>query len=512
MKVKNFFNFSRSLSARERGLQITRLVTSFAVIVLIIAALVGSLLSKDIYISRINCAHLDVSYGLYKSLRNLVSTSPSILQQENSAGVYPMDSTLTNSEITVLTNYAEEQVANAAQYTYTSLWRWCYGNYNVSQVLGQNGKYTYKKHNDVVKCSNHAKEYVFDYRRELADIGLESILAYAYQTNTYDDDAYLNATESRHQKYKKVPGALIFTAVSQALLLILTYIVYLDRGDDPKVRKQQMFFMNFLALISMASFFAMAIGVGFMTHILIDAKLEVEQSLKDFGVTFHFGKVWFSLLWASFIFSLLSMSSWTLPLWCANPPEDMDEDMEAGLPQNYKRSTNRRSGQGEHLRRASNPHLNLVHEVHDYHDDPLAQNTESDSFHRPIERKPTFTTEEELRKLGESLSRSVSVRHLNRKPSGKKSYPTFTPVTEDPFDSASLLEQDDQDAHHYREETYDGYQNRQRYPQYGRKHDRNVLASLNTQLQTTNDHTDANSFLDEDEIHFLDHNNFINKM
>lgn len=511
MQPKNLLKLSHNLSARERGLQVTRLFTSFTVIVLIIAALVGSLLSHKIYISRINCAHLDVSYGLYKSLRTLVSLSPSILEQESSAGVYPMDSSLTNSEITVLTNYAEEQVANAPQYTFTSMWRWCYGNYNITKVHEKDGKMKFNKHNDVISCSSDAKEYVFDYRQELADIGLQSILAYAYQSSSFDDNSYQKATAKRESKYKKVPGALFFAAASQAVLLILTYFVYLDRGDNPKVKKQQLFMMNFLALLSMASFLAMAIGVGLLTQILVEVKLEVLKSLNDFGVTFHLGKAWFSLLWASCIFALLSMASWTLPLWCANPPEDIDDDFEAGIPRHHRRTTHNANENRGHLRSVSNPLLNEAYVTDDINDE-RKESPDMETATRLVERQPTFTTEEELRKLGESLSRSVSVRHLNRKTSNKKTQPTFTTVTEDPFDSASLIENDDQSSHHYREETYDGYQNRQRYTEFSHsKHDRNVLATLNSAMLLNNEN-DASSFLNEDEIHFLDHNNFINKM
>lgn len=502
MKLAKWFTPARNLSPQERGLQVIRLLSAGAVILLIVAALVGSLLSDKVYISRINCAHLDVSYGLYKSLRTLVSSSPSLLAQENSAGVYPMDSSLTNSEITVLTNYAESQVANAPQYTFTSMWRWCYGNYNTTHVLVKDGKYTFKKHNDVIKCSSNVREYVFDYRGELTDIGLDSILAYAYQTSTYEDLAYLKATAARNAKYKRVPGAIIFAAVSQAVLLLLTYVVYLDMGADKRTQKQQTFIMNILAVISLASFLALTIGVGFMTAILLDVRLEVHKSLNDFGVSFHLGKVWFCILWAATIMSLVSTASWTLPLWCANPPEDYDEELEAGLPRHYRRTTDVPQTR-QRTRSGSNPLLNQVfipQEDPGYHsEDHLVQHPQ---------REPTFTTEEELRRLGESLSRTASVRHLNRNTSHKRTQPTFTAVTEDPFDTASVLENDDLGSQHYREETYDGYQNVQRYTNV-LQHGRSGLRGLNLGPY---ENTDAQSFLNEDEIHFLDHNNFINKM
>ena len=57
--------------------------------------------------------------------------------------------------------------------------------------------------------------------------------------------------------------------------------------------------------------------------------------------------------------------------------------------------------------------------------DERKESPDMETATRLVERQPTFTTEEELRKLGESLSRSVSVRHLNRKTSNKKTQPTF---------------------------------------------------------------------------------------
>ena len=47
---------------------------------------------------------------------------------------------LTTSEIKLITEYAETQVAGSPQYCISSLWTWCYGNYETYTVVGKDGE------------------------------------------------------------------------------------------------------------------------------------------------------------------------------------------------------------------------------------------------------------------------------------------------------------------------------------------------------------------------------------
>ena len=495
----------RNLTAQARFLQIIRLFTCIATLTFIIATLIGSLANRNIYIARINCARLDVARGLYNSLRSSVSLSSSILG-DSEDNVLPVDSSLTNSEITVLTSYAENQVADAPQYIVTSLWSWCYGNYNITQHTDRHGVVHIAKHNDVLTCSKSTKRYIFDYKEELELIGLQSILAYAYQSSDLNDKKYEETIAKRNNKYKLVPSGLMFGASSQLVVLIFGYVLYSNRGPEQNLNKIPVFVMNIIALISVASFLSLAVSSSLMTNLLIEIRGEIKSNLGDYGIALHFGDIWFLLLWLSFTFSLLSSVSWTFPLWCANPRDfDEEEDFddirygsdnitdneEAGMSdlnglrrnQSVSDQYNRFNKTGANI--SSGVQYKASADIGAKNDNDVEERDFSDDEDHEYETDYVYNdttnrkydaygarNEDELRKLGETLSRKMSVRRLNRNLSKKsrKSYLRDAKYPKFEDESSNLLYHDvnisssqypmtESMAHHYREETFDGYVN-----------------------------------------------------
>lgn len=552
MVLKNFaYNIQlpfRNLTKQSRALQIFRLFTSIGALLFIIFSLVGPLLSTNVYIARINCAHLDVSYGLYKSLRNSVSLTPSILD-DSSTNEFPVDSSLTNSEISILTEYAESQVATAPQYIITSLWSWCYGNYNTTEIKDGHGHTRLTRHDDSLVCSKGQSGYVFDYRAELKSIGLSSILAYAFQSNNADDKSYAQLVHGRHNKYKVIAPILVFGGATQFLILVFSLILYSNRGSEKDLSKIPSFLLVILSVIAISSFLGVAVGVGLITRLITVIRDEISTTLGDFGVNLHLGNIWFSLIWLSFSFTLMAMISWVFPLWCANPPDDEDFEYEfdesyynhhnvsassndktprfshkegksMALSENYTiplykghrkrtsgarnlqeilnkddnddhnsiqlisrnesirshRTTQSNKSHKNHIRPSS---VNSFHDNYQYTDqDVIPDDDEGDDDidleitnelykHKPKVNMNHFSNdyyykdEEELRRLGESLSRKSSVRHLYKK--SKTSKLDLLPEEETKIllynDAAILDHQYPRSNHHYREETYDGYVN-----------------------------------------------------
>lgn len=513
-----------NLSKQTRILQIFRLFSAFCALVFIIFTMVSPFISEKAYLARINCAHLDVSYGLYKSLRNSVSLTSTILDDSNT-NAFPVDSSLTNSEISILTEYAESQVASAPQYIITTLWSWCYGNYNTTQITGKDGRTRYIHHDDTLSCSKggpNGDGYVFDYRQQLESIGLNSILAYAFQTTKYDDESYSNLVQSRHQKYLLVVPALTFAGATQLILLVLTLIIYSNRKGEPDLSKVPSFLLHIMALISMASFLSLGVGSGIITRLLVSIRSEVKGSLGDFGVSLQLGNAWFLLLWFCFSFGLLSMLSWVFPLWCANPVDDLDDetynfDYEDNFNHNHHYENQHRRKSSTHFftnfadnsdfaapNSKSRKRMSGIRTIDENEDDDLISRKNTTKTHRssrsnrsqiipsgiendqggfgPYQDRDVTSSnndedddhegrnsstdlyytndEESLRKLGESLSRKSSVRHLYKK--SKSSRLDLLPEEEETklllYNENTLSDpQYPRPPHHYREETYDGY-------------------------------------------------------
>lgn len=500
-----------NLSKPSRTLQLVRLVSSFLALLFIIFTLTVPLADNSVYIARVDCAHLDVSYGLYKSLRNSVSLTPTFLDDSDSYA-FPVDSSLTNSEIAILTEYAESQVADAPQYITTGLWSWCYGNYNITKYTDKQGKVHSIRNNDVTVCLHVPSAYVFDYRQELELLGLGSILAYAFQTRKYDDANYARLVKTRHREFRMVTPLLIYGAATQLAIIIFTLVLYANRGKEQDLSSVPRFLLNIMSALTLASFLGIAVSAGMVTQLLTSIKLEIKKTLSDFGISLHLGNVWYSLLWLGVSFSTLAMLSWVLPIWCANPPDDEYEDEESYNNDTFASFTSNRHNHtdgprfsgarptqsnydpataidGEYGITRSGSSRSRHHQSgkvrHDYEQD-IVSSEDSDEDRIKVSRQSFeynnemyesqpkleidhfsndfyHKDEHELRKLGKSLSRKSSVRHLYKKSKPKKRDLCYLPEEEDTrqllYHEANLADEKYPTPRHYREETYDGYVN-----------------------------------------------------
>ncbi|RCK58811.1 Protein ECM7 [Candida viswanathii] len=500
----------RNLSPGERTLQIIRLLTCCASVAFCLACLVAPKVTNSAYVSRINCAHLDVSYGLYKSLRNSVSQTPEIFS-DNRVGV-SLGSSLTNSEITLISQYAEKQVAGAPQFCLTSLWSWCYGNYDTYREVTKNGKTKIKKKNERLTCLSKSA-YAFDYLYELDTIGLTIILAYAYQSLSYRSPTYLDLMKSRSNRFQLSFNGIIFTCCAQFVILLFIFIIYGNRGSAKDLSKVPSFILHIVALISLASAVSIIIGLAIMTNLLIITRTEIRNKLGDFGVSFHMGKCWFVLVWVAASFSILSLASWVLPLWCANPlVERSTKDEEISLFQvgagNESKFDEFKKKVGQTGKRITS-RFSVV-EVNEgtsrNHDH---SNRISSMFHN---RRPSIGLhndlhEQEMRKLGESLSKKTSVRRTKSTSRAKE-------LEEQGVLLENFTFKDDYPT--IQEETYDGYSSRsvsrsaldkvRRKP--SDKRERNLIREVMKSPFDDEDISPRNSYLEDDELELLDNQMF----
>lgn len=531
--MKLFLN----LTPKERIIQFLRLFATCSVIAYGVSCLAVPWFTTSTYIARINCARLDVSYGLYKSLRNSVSQGPNPVDKTAAAG-FPVDSSLTNLEILILTSYAEEQVANAPQYIITSLWSWCYGNYNTTKWEDSKGNTHYSKHDDTLICSKTSNNgNIFNYRQELETVGLQSILAYAFKSTSYDNLEYGELVKKRDLRYKLCPASIIFTVVSQFILLLGTIVLYSARGPERDLSKVSMIVLNAMALLAVGSAISITVGALVVTRMLIQIREEIALNLGDFGVSLHFGTAWFTLLWLTQAFSMLTMFSWAFPLWCANPEPFEEEDefvfrtkrrVSSYVPQEYTVDTEMTDLEESKLNRFKRS-LHLRNKSEALSTSPPSSPTHHHRIsglfqhHRPLSYEEK--DEQELRKLGETLSRKVSVRRMNTKLSKQT---VSNPFVIEEEETKDLLYGDNRDhnaypdfPHHYREETYDGYGEEKRSRANtvdstdAHRKERVFRHSSTTTPKTVTPveilDTDRHSYLNEDEANFLDNNNFINK-
>lgn len=375
----------------EKILVVVRLYFSIALFAYLLAVVVAPLSLSKAYIYRINCDNVDVANGLTQTLRNNVAKAgPRVI------GVgLPVGASLTMSEINLLSEYAENQVALAPQYVTNLLWTECIGNYNILVSLNpQTHQRIYHRHDDVVKCSTKNTQ-VFDYRRALERIGLKAILAYAYPTPAFKDSAYVAQVRLRENRFHIVTLALIAAIILQFIAFVGMGLVYYKKPITfGRFRSQWAF--HIIGLFTLGLFIASTIAIAIATELVVEVRSQLRQSLGAFGFLLHMGGVWFAIFWLGEVHALILGLLWAMPLWCANPEDDDGDD------------------QSELVSLASESHSLALPLIQ-----PKRQKQEFRILVVPLFRHRTFSVydsqETELRELGQSLSRKTSVRRFNSK-------------------------------------------------------------------------------------------------
>jgi hypothetical protein len=443
----------------------------------------------------------------------------------------PVDPTLTNSEILILSQYAESQVASAPQYITSSLWYWCYGNYNITTTVGSNGVRRIRRHDDILVCSSTGPRYPFSYYQVFNDVNLGAILAYAYQGNYLEESRQKEAIRHQTSRFNIALSASIFAVISQAVTLLLTLILYTNRKNQSDLKSCPWFLVQIAGLLSVASCVSCFVGVGIFTNIVIIARHKIQNSLGSFGVSLHLGSAWFSLCWCGAGFCLLCMISWAVPLWCDNPEGDIEDSVyrEYNRFETYHDENPSKMSKWKSSITQSRPFHRFSRHVSGYmsHGDDDDEDNDNDndnvmvyeSYHDDYDDDGGMAKmkylyhedekEHELRRLGESLSKKSSVRHTKPR----------LPVDEEYHDGKKSRLQ-----RLFREETYNGYMGTTGLKEIeetsSQEHipTRN-LSNPNSRNNSTKKHASKKSMpqavspnlsiLNDDEINFLDQKNFL---
>lgn len=566
-----------NLTLEARILQVFRLAFGIISFLCVFIALIGPIFSIKFYIMRLSTTHLDVSKGIYDSLKNSVSSNDAY-RDSNPSNQLPIDETLTNSEITILSQYAEAQVENAPQYFLGSLWQFCVGYYNITEYPQvELNQVKYVRHDDRLDCKRVTKQTgFFDYRRTLQLYDMESVLAYSLQSAEYSDKGYTERSHKLLSRYQMVPITLVLNCIATFFTLLFQYVLYSNRKGAKDLTSLPRFLMHMVTVASVVCFILITIAVTTITSDVLSLKSEIQASFGSFGLALLYGKLWMTLIWLGFGGSVMVMLSWVISVWCADIEEDLDpaEGYSYSRPGDYgKRVISRQTQIFENSGVTVNRNRSMKEQafetseeitddyIQDNHDDDVESSlyetvtrnnsvsaslnqplsTQGDIFYDPKEEEETS----KLRQLGESLSRNASVRQLNSKLTKK---PTLSSLAEAPMseeDARKFIH--DHKAysplpHHYRVETFDGFNEESNSNSLGRSATMNrpskVLNStpFNTRrknslpinMDDVNMHSNnpflmindndnelqknRDSLLNEDEVNFLESNPFVNKL
>lgn len=538
----------RNLTPQQSTLQIFRFATSFITLCLVIVFLLLQHSTVNGYVARINCSHIDVASGLYDSLTTTLSSNDASIKND----ILPINLGLTDSEISLLTLYTEEQVSDAPQYILLGKDEYCEVDYDSDYDEPMNKR---PRQNETKTCYLYNGKSLFSYRNILLDADLDIILAYAYDTGN-DDKAYNSTAALRKKRFNTLGAVMIFQTCAQFVMLVYGFVLYSNRGSAKDLSHIPTLTLNGIALISVAAGMTMIVGVSIVVSEIINMRTDISNGLGGFGISMNLGKVYFSLIWLSFTFAVFSMLSWTIPLWCSNPKDDgyeSDDDTtyihephnNSGefvvKPYQASRQTKQRKVKHSHSRLFDDSvyadrEVDAPLDESSTEEDPFQEVNSSSALHyldslssapKPMELSSRIHSESELRKLGETMSKKVSVRRLHR---SHKSKPQLLGSMPEKEETHNLL---------YGDNTFSTHQYPQSLPTSSEKStiSRNLTINRNRSRSNTHDSNkkatdtakfhelevsldqnpfasqeDNASLLDQEEMNYLDSNKFINRI
>lgn len=311
------------LLPQQKALQQIRLWLSLLTLCFAIAFLIAH--STQMPIARINCAHLDVALGLYKSLR----TSISLLTFGLSLLV--IESSLTDSEIQILTVYTESQVSGAPQYIWLKRTEYCKITFQTYFNLRPGAKKfnvtDNSKTNTTTNCVPYGSVSLFDYRDILQDAQLSIILAYAYESDNVHDQQYFKRTLRRARQYHVAFPVAVFEVIAQLVIIFYGYLLYQARDKEKDLSAIPHIYLHVIAAVALAAGLAMTAAAATLSNAFLLTRREIASGMGKFGISLKFGSAYFALIWTTTAFAIISMLSWIGPVWCANPHLEYEDEL-----------------------------------------------------------------------------------------------------------------------------------------------------------------------------------------
>lgn len=319
---------SHRYSTKDALIQCARLLSPIVTILVIGILMFLPQVDTHFYMAKLDCTHVDVSNGLFSALKSSLNDPVSIKSDTSS---------LSTSEILILSEYISEQVATAAQFLDTSMFGWCYGTYqSLEQFDSATNTFELVSFEQVVvTCSGYDKDYVFDYRGQLSKTGLDIILAYAYGSddtttttaNYVADAGYTEELKSRQSKFRAASSMYYGCGLIEVLVLLIGYGHIIAKRKCKLDDHKTSVIFNVVAVSAL-----FASGLAFASTILLmfmmrDIRRNVKTELGNFGISLHCQPAWFVAAWIIVAISVVSAFSWGGPIWCATetPVDDAEE-------------------------------------------------------------------------------------------------------------------------------------------------------------------------------------------
>lgn len=307
-----------NLSKRAKVIFLLRIV------ILLLTLILGSTLlgskANHIPLYVLSTKQSDLAQGLFTALKQLSDQSNNFM---------------TTSELKLITNYIEDHIEDTPEQIRTGLNDWCYVKYYHPPFTFDSDDPDYindleindqiDMQNKTITCTGN-KFGLFNYRQQLASIGFNIILSYAYSqdVDTTVDDAtmrftsdpnYSNYLDSTDNLANTGVNLLITTIAIQILLFISTFFYYGMRGNEMDDLNISLWTKNYMAVLTFSDLVLSIFSFAILVVQLSKIQSSVSSQLGSYGINMTFGKVFISISVTWLCFTIILFCLWAGPVW-----------------------------------------------------------------------------------------------------------------------------------------------------------------------------------------------------
>lgn len=319
-----------NLTPRAKFVFALRFFSSLFLIISLSSLISWNFGGDTMYIAKIDCNREDLATGLFTTIHASFKTA---------------DSMITTSEINLLAQYTENKIKNTPEVIYSHMQYSCYKKYDAKKVFSFKG-YDYNfdslddgtnqdtstSSNDTITCGKPKSDYVFDYRDELSKIGLNVILAYAYNADFVlgdrqsgfsndvvykPDNDYVKTTIERRKQNTLCVVCLKIALAFSVLITLVTVVYYgLRTENEMDDSEYPLLWKHIIGALSLILFITVFMASISTLIIVLHMQQSIEIELATFGIKMKLGTWWFGILWLSLWLSFASFLVWGGTVWC----------------------------------------------------------------------------------------------------------------------------------------------------------------------------------------------------